>query len=291
MKGSMAILAVGFVIAIVLSAAITVADDSAQQGISAESREVNRVSSSQENWENFTVYVDAENTTYSAYVNMFNATATAIVPRAVEYPNDFSISLLLTVELSANATRFLAEVWDISFLDANYGSVAWGYHMLADDQKAMTVNGTSVGGTGVGAWNLTVNFDGFYCSIPQQTNWLSFTSEAKAHLNIELTCNVGLSVSITDKSGTFLYYPNYTRIPTFDLVNENTTFYKFAYPAGAWLGYGTSVLLAIASLSSFVAIKAKKTGKRWRNKLTGSVLQIPKRNLKTPDRSSESQVD
>lgn len=241
-KIGIAVLVVGLVFAIALPVAVTAVGNSAFQDLSTRSREVNRAVARGVPW--LSMYVNGY---IEGITALFNMTATAVFPGAIvegaqRFPN---LTVSFVIILPANASYFYGQRVDAYFLSTR-SSIPFDDRILGvGGYEPSDVGVYVLGLNGTGSWNVTVHmYPESYptLNIPQnQSDWLSFTSQAETYLSVGLH-GWGDMIGV---NGTVYTYSLST---WFDFQQSPTTFYRFSYPVAAWLGYGGSMLIAVASL-------------------------------------------
>jgi hypothetical protein len=224
--------AVGIVFAVLLAAGITYAGNSVFTSLSGESREVNR---------DFAI---------GNYTNPLKINASAVFPRAVDADSYyFFMNVTFAIILPSDASCFTGNYVVAAFGSGSNPYLEYDKSIASGDEDffpvgEIVVKGEPMGGTGIGLWNVTLWMDIFKpptLGVSQNQSWLSFTTQVEAHLSIALECGYNM----TAVSGTNYSYGLY---PLFNFPGTNATFYVFRYPVGAWFGYGSSVLIIVASL-------------------------------------------
>lgn len=104
------------------------------------------------------------------------------------------------------------------------------------------INGTPIGGTGTGSWNITEwEYRNTGVDISHNQSLLSFTSQVATHLSIELE---GEGNVIVANGTNHIYYIG----AEFYFQGNSTTFFVTSPSVGTWLGYGVSLFVVIASV-------------------------------------------
>lgn len=244
---------VGIIFAVLLAVGITYAGNSVLMSISAESREV---------------YSDVAtgNTT-----DPLNINATVVFPRAIVRDGYyFLMNVSFAIMLPANASYFSGRYVVAAFSPGPnpyyyYSkSVAEGEESFYSPTR-IDVKGEPMGGTGIGFWNVTLWMIILHppsqpaVDISQNQSWLSFTSQVETHLTMFMD---GGGI-MTATNG---YNYSYQASASFNFQGNPATFYVFSYPVGAWLGYGASILIGVATLLFLIHENGRRyaeTLRRW----------------------------
>jgi len=242
-KKSAAISVSGIILAVVLATSITLAGNWVLFDVSSRSGEVNRSIAHGVTWlESF----GTGPSHYSGYYNSsaFNLTARTVFPRAVlEGTPEFNLSVFFAISVPANTSEYQSFHVSAYLSSDHFGLLGAGYYDPRSPEGEVYVRGTDFGGTGLGFWNVTVQMVPILhpgLNISQSQDWLSFTSQTDANLSMSLSGAIYMG-NASDTRG-------YSSSTWFYVQGNPTTFYRFSYPLGAWLGYGSSILVGAVSL-------------------------------------------
>jgi hypothetical protein len=247
------VLTLGVILAVVLSGAITVAGYSVLQDASLRSRQVNRAVVSDGTYLQ-PIYINGTFADYSNTSFACNVTAATVIPRYVVVgAGDFNLNVLFTVVVAPNVSFASGdnagwepgEGWVSAWFF--YDNNGWGEYGAYPSYPTLTVNGTGLGGTGVGVWNVTVRMCLLLNPPPpvllNQSDWLSFTTQADDYLFVEFH---GYAHFVNGNGSENSYFATAFFPPKGK--GSPITFITFGYPIAALLGYGASVLVAVVSL-------------------------------------------
>lgn len=261
---------VGVIFAVVLAVGITIAGYSVFLDMSARSREVNREVAHGDP----TFHLGVNGSDYHIDYE-FNMTAKAVFPRAVvEGTIDFNLNVSFVIMLPANASYYSGYLVE-AYLSSGpivsgfpTGGLALGGYDPYPDNSGVLVKGEPMGETGIGFWNVTVYMTAALphgLNLPQNQSWLSFTNQAETHLFIFLHGNGNMTAANGTKY-------TYTLLTLFNFQGNPTIFYRFSYPVVAWLGYGSSILIAVASLYRLIhTTRGKHAKEEARTRLDSGV--------------------
>jgi hypothetical protein len=228
---------VGIVFAVLLAFGISYTNSSIFITMIVESGQLNRDVASG----NPSYYL---NGSYSeGHSGLFNVNATAVFPRAVVLSNSYvQMNVTFAMMLPSNVSYFscdsvqaILSLGPKPYLDPNPDKwLAYGGGPLYSE---VVINGESRGGTGVGLWAVPVGLNILWpppANISQNQSWLSFASQADAHLSVLLQ---GDGV-MTAANGTNYSYGFFD---PFNFPGVAATVYVLNIPAGDWLGVAVGI--------------------------------------------------
>ena len=203
----------------------------------------------------------------------FNMNATAVSPRAIVYGTwNIYLNIYFAMVLPANVSYYsgyivFAYIHTGSFVYANYTSIIYGNYTGAridaypvsflygfiNRTGVFLVKGVPMGQAGIGFWNVTlypVPPPEPWFGVGESHDWLWFTTQTDMHLSIFLLGDGNLTAA----NGTVY---EYTLVTIFSF-QRTTAIYSFGYPVAAYLGYGVSILIGVASMRYIITTRGRR---------------------------------
>jgi hypothetical protein len=258
-KTGLAVLFIGLIFVATMLGALSIARAATLQDLAASMGGTNRALAGGRSY----LIVEAQGFP-EGLTSLFNMNASAVFSSAIleGSPEFASLNVSFVTRMPANATDYYGYEVEALFLSIR-SNVSYYDRLLAVGHYQPTYPVTGIrlfNSNDTGHWNVTVRmFPETYptLNIPQNSDWLSFTSQDEAYLSVGLH---GYG-QMTSTNGTTYFYWLST---WFDFNQTLTTFYRFSYPPVALLGYGASIFIVIASVC-FLLYAAWRQKQKRRN--------------------------